>query len=110
MIIVGLIFGLAALAVSAWFRAGKSPRARAWARGKGMFDAHFALLLFPGLGVAVLGLSLVGILQMVHGPIGTIGSVLALLLTLAGAACGVWGLFSFRIPPSLYPEWARDDN
>ncbi|KWZ74803.1 hypothetical protein HMPREF3198_00440 [Winkia neuii] len=75
-----------------------------------MFDAHFALLLFPGIGLAVLGLSLVGLFQMVHGICGLILSLVAVLLVLVGAVAVVWGLLNFSIPAPLYPKWARDAN
>ncbi|MDO4666115.1 MAG: hypothetical protein Q4A71_07990 [Actinomycetaceae bacterium] len=107
MIFVGLILAALAFAVSAWFRLGKSARARSWTNELAFFDPGFALLLFPGVGILVVGMSLVGLGQMVHGTVGVLVSGLALLLCLVGAILVVWGASPFKVPRWLYPKWAK---
>ena len=104
--LIMLLAGLALAGVNTWQRLGRSPAARAWARGHRDFGQRNVLVLWPLIAGALLIGAAIGAAQ--GNDAATVPLSLLLLLTL-----GAWLAFAalpLRVPTFLQPRWFREGS
>jgi len=106
MIYVLMLLGALALtAVNVWQRRGRTPRARQWARGPYRdFAQRNVLVLWPALGVALVGGALLGPAEWLELPTwpGVVLLAVGLLTWIAFA------VLPLPVPTAVQPGWYRE--
>ena len=108
MVQVGFVVGgLAALALVWWSRAGRTPRARWWAkRGDGgTLDERMVLFFLPSIGL--FGITMGPLMSFEPNNPGHTWMLLFAPLLLVAFVLFVWGGLILPVPRWYQPKWLR---
>lgn len=112
MFVVALVLGAVLLPTSIWMYRGRSKRSRFWLDQDGFIDERMVVLFFPSVTMFLLGMGTAQLWSLMISKAHPVPLWILTTISFAFAAVGIvgslWGLFGFKYPQWVRPQWLRD--